>query len=246
MPSATQVEAVLFDAAGTLFDVRGSVGGIYARIALRHGVTADPRELQRKFARAFRARSADGLMTAGSHGLVPAEKQWWKDVVRMVFAGRMAGSILDRYFEDVFEAFRRADSWELFPDTVACLRQLQSLGYRLGVLSNFDSRLLGLLDDLQLSPFFSAVTISWRAGSAKPDREIFLRAAEAMETPPGRVLHVGDCLADDYKGARNAGLMAVLLDRQRKYVGRGDITRIESLSELPAFLVSDPGASAAQ
>ena len=235
-PAATRVKAVLFDAAGTLFNVRGSVGTIYARIALRHGVTADPVEIQREFARAFRARAADGLMTRGGLGPVSAEKEWWKDVVRMVFAGRMAGTVMDRYFEDVFEAFRRAESWELFPDTVPCLQGLRSMGCRLGVLSNFDSRLFELLDDLRLSTFFETVIISWRAGSAKPEKEIFMRAAEAMEAAPNRILHVGDCLTDDYEGARNAGLMAVLLDRSGEYADRDDVTRIGSLLEIPAFL----------
>jgi FMN phosphatase YigB (HAD superfamily) len=31
-----RIKAIFFDAGGTLFEVRGSVGGIYSRIARRH------------------------------------------------------------------------------------------------------------------------------------------------------------------------------------------------------------------
>ncbi len=234
-----RIEIVLFDAAGTLFDVRGSVGEIYARVAGRYGVQADPAAVQEEFVRAFRARAARGVITRGAADPVSAERRWWKDVVAAVFAERMEESVLNRYFEEVFEAFRRADAWVLFPDTPACLDRLRSEGYRLGVLSNFDSRLLDLLAGLRLSPWFETVTLSWRAGAAKPEPEIFLQACASMRAEARQAAYVGDSLRDDYEGAAKAGLLPVLLDRRRKHAAREGLNRIESLAELPGLLGGD-------
>jgi putative hydrolase of the HAD superfamily len=43
-------------------------------------------------------------------------------------------------------------------------------------------------------------------------------------------LHVGDSLTDDYHGARDAGLSALLLDRRGR--AREDVEAISSLGEI--------------
>lgn len=243
-----RIEVILLDAAGTLFDVRGSVGDIYSNVARKYGVEADPVALERAFSHAFRAKAAEGFNVHGTD-ISSAEKLWWMDVVRAVFAGRMAEGPLARYFEEVFEAFRRADAWDLFADTHPGLERLRSLGYRLGVISNFDSRLFDLLANLGLERYFERVIISWRAGAAKPDVRIFNHAVDTMQVRPERAIHVGDSIADDYDGARKAGLGAVLLDRRRNHLRREGIVRADSLIELggmlgPAFSGARPTSPA--
>jgi putative hydrolase of the HAD superfamily len=236
MNALKAVEVIFFDAAGTLFDVRGSVGAIYSRVARRHGVDADPATVQKAFSNAFRDRSASGFSDRFAGDPVAAERSWWLDVVRAVFARRMSEAVLEEYFDEVFEAFRRADSYEVFPDTLASLDRLSSRGFRLGVLSNFDSRLFDVLSGLGLAERFEKVIISWGIGAAKPDAGVFLHAAASMGVPEGRILHVGDSLADDYEGAMNAGMNAVLLDRHGRYRLCRNIARVESLTEVSDLL----------
>ena len=236
------IQVIFFDAAGTLFDVHGSVGEIYGRVARKYGVDADPVTLERAFSNAFHAKNAEGF-SAHPGGDVRTERLWWMDVVRAVFAGRMPEGLLERYFDEVFDTFGRAESWDLFPDTVPGLGRLRSNGYRLGVLSNFDSRLFRLLAHLGLDRYFERVIISWRAGAAKPDRQAFERALDAMSAKPGEAVHVGDSIVDDYEGARQAGLGAILLDRRRRHLHQQGIVRVESLLELNDML--GPSASGA-
>ncbi len=233
------IEAILLDAAGTLFDVRPSVGAIYSMIARRHGVDIDPADAQRAFSRAFHERSALGFPAGTESDLGMAERSWWLDVVRQVFVDRMSEPVLEEYFAKVFEAFRRGDSYEVFPDAEASLVEFKSRGFRLGVLSNFDSRLFDVLDQLGLARHFEVVVISWHVGAAKPDSKIFLHAARMLDIPPQRIVHVGDSLADDYEGARRAGLGAVLLDRKGRYRKQGELTRVESLAGLHNLLEPD-------
>lgn len=229
------MDVVFFDAAGTLFKVKGSVGQIYSRVAERHGVAADPEELEKWFAAAFRAQSRDGLPTSGNRGQL-AEKAWWMDVVRLVFAQKMTSQVMREYFEDVFEAFRSARSWDLYEDTLPCLERLRSAGYRLAVISNFDSRLFDLLANLEIDHYFERVVLSWHTGAAKPDPLIFRRALDSMTVAPQQALHTGDSIHEDAAGAAAAGMTAVLLDRGARHLGYKSGIRIESLLGLLQYL----------
>lgn len=231
MANMFEVEAVFFDAAGTLFEVRGTVGGIYSAIARRYGADTDPEELDRAFRRVFRAKSEQTLICTAEATLAQ-EKHWWFQIVESVFDSRMAPDDLSDYFDEVFEYFRTADAWRLYPDTLPCLECLQGLGYRLGIISNFDSRLIDLLTNLGIRRFFEDVTISWHAGGAKPDPRIFLKGTDAMGIPPSRAVLVGDSVEEDFQGACRAGLQAILLDREGKYCDNTSIPRVRSLAEL--------------
>ena len=225
-------DVVFLDAAGTLFEVRGSVGEIYSSVARRYGVIAAPEELQQAFIEAFRRKSLGGIPRGGGENRVIHEKGWWLEIVKEVFAGRMPADTLLRYFEDVFEIFRGADAWRLFPDTRTSLERLSAGGYRLGIISNFDSRLRDLLDNLGIGSLFEHVALSWCLGAAKPDARIFRGALEAMNVPAERALHVGDSLHEDVAGAEAAGLCAVLMDRRNVHPDWTRSWRIRSLSEL--------------
>ena len=50
------VEAITLDVGGTLIEPWPSVGHIYAKVAARHGVQAEPEELTRRFVQAWQAQ----------------------------------------------------------------------------------------------------------------------------------------------------------------------------------------------
>jgi len=231
-PVLEGVEAVFFDAGGTLFEVRGSVGKIYSEIACRHGISADSRSLDNAFHSAFHTKSLQGFPQNTNGNLALTEKQWWYELVQQVLAKHVPAEIFQAYFEDLYEAFRHAESWMLYPDTQDSLMQLHKQGFRLGVISNFDSRLNDLLANLGIGFLFEQVTVSWRVGAAKPDEKIFQNALETMRIPASHALHVGDSLYEDVKGAMAAGLRAVLLDREGIHSQWKDGWSINSLSEL--------------
>lgn len=229
------VQVVFFDAAGTLFRVRGSVGRIYADAARTFGIDTDPARLQRAFVSSFHAASARGFPEERSRDPALAERLWWMSVVREAFGAVMPEPVLPAYFDRVFELFRGADAWELFSDTRATLQDLRSRGLRLGVISNFDSRLFDVLANLGVDSYFEQVFISWRIGVAKPDVRIFRRALEAMGIGPLQAAHVGDSAAEDAEGALNAGLQAVLLDRtgaQRSPRGAATVRELAAIGPL--------------
>ncbi len=230
------VEVIFFDAAGTLFHVRGSVGEIYTTIARNYGVAGQPAEVEEAFITAFQAKSAEGMRAHAGKDRLQEERLWWMEVVRRAFTGRIPESVLPAYFEEVFNVFRGAAGWVLYPDTITTLRDLRSRGYRLGVLSNFDSRLDDVLANLGIGDFFNGVVFSWSAGFAKPDARIFHHALQVMQVPAANALHVGDSPEDDFAGASGAGLNALLVDRGNDCSDTEGMPRISSLSELCRLL----------
>jgi putative hydrolase of the HAD superfamily len=216
-------DAVLFDAAETLFTTRGSVGAIYSSVAQKFGSTASPSAIQDAFKRNFQH---SGPLRSDT------EKQWWKDVVRRVFTDVGMVEDFDRFFDEVYELFRDSRGWILFPETREVLEELHRNRLKLGVISNFDSRLYSVLEDLRIRSFFDAVTICSETGFAKPHPEIFRAAIRAFGVPPGRILFAGDSLLDDFQAGQNCGLDAFLVDRSGRYAAMRSVRRLTSLLEL--------------
>jgi len=224
-------DAVLFDAAETLFTTRGTVGEIYGEVARNYGSTASPEEIQAAFVRQFRH---SGPLTTDN------EKLWWKEVVFRVFNDVGMVSDFDRFFEKVYEQFRDSRGWRLFPETLAVLKELKRLQYKLGIISNFDSRIYSVLQSLEIATYFDSVTISSQTGYAKPDPEIFEAAIRAAGVPANRILFVGDNLTDDVQAGAAAGMNTVLIDRNGRHPGSKPVQSIRSLSELLNQILTHP------
>ncbi len=213
--SKQKIQMVFFDAAGTLFDVRGSVGEIYARFAAPYHQQVDAAELQREFARHFPHQPPLAFArTLDQAERLALEKDWWRELVRKVFArfGEFPqGENFEDYFLEIFAFFRRAEAWTVFADVETTLAALKSNGYRLGVISNFDTRLYDVLEALRLRSYFDSIHISTEVGAAKPDPAIFCAALTDNGLQPSQALHIGDSLIADVQGAEAAGMAALWL-----------------------------------
>jgi putative hydrolase of the HAD superfamily len=129
-------------------------------------------------------------------------------------------------------------AWSLFPDTVPVLDALAA-GYRHAVLSNsaFDHqdrklRTLGVRDR------FEVLLCAVELGVSKPEAAAFQAACEALALPPQEVAYVGNEPDIDARGAVEAGLFGIWLDRQ-DVGGRPELTRITGLAQLPGVLRGD-------
>lgn len=235
--SPSPIQAIFFDAVGTLFDVKGSVGEVYLAYAKKYGVP-DNKEmivtLNKRFKETMKEMPAPIFSVDRPEKLKQCERLWWFDVVHAVFyrVGMFEG--FDDFFDEVFDAFGHATHWELFPETREVLTRLKERGFELGIISNFDSRFFQLARALEIHQFFDSVTISSLAGAAKPATKIFTYALEQHMLTPEEVLHVGDHPIEDVEGAREAGLHTVLIDRSGSVTyDNQTLSTLMSLLELP-------------
>ena len=209
------LKAIFFDVAGTLIFTRERIGFSYARLAQQYGLTADDKAVGAAFRRAFNA--APGLAFGPGHDAIELrrlEREWWRRVVIETFAGFGQFPDFDGYFAALFEFLGDPANWKADPEAVQLLVRLKERGHALGVISNFDYRVYGILTGLGLNRYFDSMTISSEAGWAKPAAEIFRAALDRHAIQPGEALHVGDSEDTDLAGAQTAGIAAVLLDRK--------------------------------
>lgn len=232
--------AVLFDAVGTLFDLRAPVGEIYLERARRHGLESSDPDLAAKlsdsFRRAFRVQGPLAFPDQTPDRIPMLEEEWWKSVVQRTFAPFGGPPDFDSFFQDLYRLFRTAESWRLSPDAGRVLRVFRDRGLRIGMVTNYDSRVLDVLESLGIRGFFDHVTISTLVGAAKPDPQIFIEACDALSCPPDEAVHVGDDYEEDWLGASQAGLGACLYDPSGRCVGR-NLVRICKLAELLEILL---------
>ena len=229
----SSIKVVYFDAAGTLFHIKGSVADVYLHYAQKYGIKSSTelkQAVNKAFSQAFQDAPPPAFAVKKIEELKQCERLWWFDIVHAVFyrVGMFEG--FDEYFEEVFEAFSGSKHWELYPETMGVLRELKSHGFELGIISNFDTRLFPILDELHIRKLFDSVTISSLAQAAKPAKQIFDYALSQHVIDPNEGLHVGDSVREDLEGARQAKLNAVLLHRDVNVPVEVDY--IQSLTEL--------------
>ena len=210
---------VLFDAGDTLIAPRESFGAVYARVLGTLGVTLPASDLERGLRRCWADTNREiepGVDRYAMDG--GGENAYWLRFVEGTLA-RTPGAPRDGEFAasavtPLREAFRDPASWRVFDDVVPALSALRKAGARLAIVSNWDSGLPTLLEQLGLASWFDTIVVSHLEGMEKPRPELFLLAVERLGGRPGEALHVGDVPELDGAGATAAGIASVIVDRR--------------------------------
>lgn len=206
---------LLLDAMGTLIGLRRSVGSTYAELAAAHGIAISADAINAAFPRLFRQAPPLAFPDLADQELLAAEQRWWTDLIAATLAAcGHSGPLPPELGEALFQHYASAEPWRVYDDVVASLERWRQRGIRLAVVSNFDQRLNGLLEQLGLAPLFEAVVISSLVGAAKPDPAPFHAALAALQLPAAAVWHVGDS-PEDEAGAAAAGVRCLLIRRPK-------------------------------
>ena len=100
---------------------------------------------------------------------------------------------------------------DFYPDAVACLENLRTLGYKVGVAGNQPVGVEEMLTGLGLPLDF--VISSERIGVAKPSSEFFRHVARAAGREPSEIAYVGDRIDNDVIPSSHAGMSSVFIRR---------------------------------
>jgi putative hydrolase of the HAD superfamily len=200
---------VLFDAVGTLIYPNPPVAEAYQAVARQLGLDLSATEIARRFVAAFaREFAASGLSRP------PTSEAFERDRWRRIVAGVLTElSPADEAFERLWRHFAQPVSWRVFDDVSPTFSDLASRGLCVGIASNFDNRLHGIVHGV---PALSACTrtfVSSEIGYSKPDPRFFAAVAAQLGLPAEEIMLVGDDRVNDYEGALAAGWQAVLVER---------------------------------
>src|SRR5688572_8758733 len=214
-----RIEAVTFDAGGTLIEPWPSVGDVYAAVAREFGIECSAARLNAQFVNAWTTRSG-----------FKYSRDEWHEVVRDSFLG--VSEVSQQLFDAIYERFAESNAWLIYDDVIPTLQTLEPMEVKLAVVSNWDDRLVPLLEKLGLATYFDCIIYSAEHGAHKPDARIFHYASERLNVPADRMLHVGDSQREDVDGAKAAGALARRIRRSGKELKED----IQSLTEVAALI----------
>jgi putative hydrolase of the HAD superfamily len=213
----TDYKAVFFDAGNTLLRPYPSVHEVCVEVFGRNGHYA----------------SEEDVKCAVALGDIYYEKRYWQDDTFWRSEAEARALWIDLYSYvagelgitgnrnalavEIYDEFGYHHRWELFPDVEPVLAELKSLGIKTGIISNWDTRLAGILDKLGMSEYLDFIVSSATVGRFKPDPEIFKMGMRRVGALPEHSLHVGDHYYADVLGARSVGITPVLINRSNTH-----------------------------
>ena len=230
------ITAVFFDLYNTLAGFRPSRYEIQSEALEDFGISVTPDGILRGY------YLADAFMS--EQNATKPVRSLSRDENRMFFAEYerrvLRGAGVEVSQEQAWQIWRRIRKIDyglaLFDDTIPALNACRQMGLTVGLISNMNQSGDELADSMGLLPYIDLSITSHEVGAEKPNQLIFERALERAKARPERAVHVGDQITSDIAGAVNAGINAVLLDRDGNHKGYTAQPRITGLEELPALL----------
>jgi HAD superfamily hydrolase (TIGR01662 family) len=231
-----QVKAVVFDLFDTLILIEGGDSFYTPCLKRLHeflvskGVNVPFEEFKGVY---FKVR--DGLYAEADKNLEEPHfnVRVWRTLQRFGYNFDISDAVVvgaTEAFADEFMRYVRLDE-----EAMDVLQKLHGK-YMLGVISNFaiPESVRKLLENFGLKGFFDVVVVSAEVNKRKPSPEIFEKALEGIGVDASETVFVGDIPGIDVKGAKNAGMRAILIERRpvEKSVDAEPDEVIKSLKEL--------------
>lgn len=228
--------AVFFDLYNTLAGFRPSRYEIQSEALADFGITVTPEGILRGYNLADAFMSHQNATKPVRNLSREENRAFFAEYERRVLRGAGVDVSQDQAWQ-IWRRVRRVDyGLALFDDTIPALNKCKEMGLTVGLISNLNQSGDELADSLGLLPHLDFSITSQEVGAEKPSPLIFQRAMERAGARPEHAVHVGDQLTSDVAGALNAGINAVLLDRDGNHRDYTAQPRIEGLEELPALL----------
>jgi putative hydrolase of the HAD superfamily len=202
------VQAIFFDAVGTLIHPEPPAPVVYAEVGRRHGSRLTVEEVTHRFVEAFAREEALDL-AQGWQTSEKRELQRWQRIVAAVLddvTNPMA------CFAALYRHFSLSASWRCEAEVAEVLEALATRVHRLGIASNYDHRLRPVVKGLAALQPLQELVISSAVGWRKPAPQFFTALTSYAGMPTDRILLVGDDRGNDYEAARACGMPAVLFD----------------------------------
>lgn len=225
----SEVRAIFLDAVGTLIHPHPPAPVVYEQMGKRFGSHYNAAVIRSRFAEAF-AQEEQVDRRRGWRTSEEREIERWRHIVSNVL-----DDVIDQSacFQSLFDHFSTPDAWSCDPAAGNILNLLSKHGFVLGLASNYDSRLRPVVAGKPGLTAIQNLCISSEIGWRKPAPEFFAGVCQSVGIPAEQILFVGDDPINDFEGAVNAGLRAVLFEPD----GRDETGKIRRLSELLTLVI---------
>lgn len=225
---AAQVQACVFDAYGTLFDVAAPANASKAALGEDAGALTElwrRKQLEYTWLRSLMGRHADFWQ-------VTADALDYALAALALDGPGLRQRLLDAYL-----------ALDAHPDVPATLATLRARGLRLAILSNGTPAMLAAACERNgLGDAFDAVYSVEAVGTFKPHPDVYRHAADALALPPASILFMSSN-GWDIAGAASFGFRTVWVNRgaqPRERLPGGPLAEISDLAGLTALVDGPP------
>ncbi|MCB1140820.1 MAG: HAD-IA family hydrolase [Leptospiraceae bacterium] len=239
------IKAIFLDVGDTILFLKDNPSQIYLSILQKHGyIRSDfSREALKEsfnYAWNFLSSRTDSEWR-DRYSIHPrGEGGWWKELIQ-VFLEHLHGTELsivrDEVFDEIFKRFDSPEIWEIEPGLMNLIEFCRTEGIFLGIISNWDLRLRGILEKKNLTQYFHPILISAEFGYEKPSPKIFLEAQNHYQFPAENYLYIGDKEDLDFLPTQKLGWNSLILSKTKEK----NLHTIHTLSEVPERIRSGRG-----
>jgi putative hydrolase of the HAD superfamily len=231
------IKAVFFDAGNTLLCPHPSVEAVCAAVLKRYGFNVPFEQLSiavQKADRLYEELYREDDTFWGSEE--KAAELWRRLYNKVIQEIGIDGKTREAIAKEIYEEFGGGNCWQVYPDVTPALKALKKKRLKLGLISNWDSRLPDICFSLGLGEYLDFIVCSAVIGRIKPEPNIFEVALKRAGVSAKEAIHVGDHYYADIMGARSVGLIPVLISRHSP-IQKADCLVIKDLSELVEMIL---------
>jgi len=119
-----------------------------------------------------------------------------------------------------------------YPESIDVLAELKKK-YKLALVASTDCFTMNeIIDKYDLRKFFDVIILSYEAGVLKTDKKMFQTVLKKMKVKKNEAVMIGDSIDSDIRGAENAGVKAVLVDRKDKREYENKILDLNGVKDI--------------
>lgn len=223
------IKAVLFDMGNTLIKYDyGAPEEVFQRVLSSLGISRSLDEVKKAFLNA--EKEAEDINLPSSSGKIKCEDFWYQwDSLVLKHLKVEENKELPRTVHSKWMDFVNCT---LYPEVREVLSELKRRELKVGLISNAYEEEINLVFEragLKKATFGIIVGVD-TIKKVKPDPDIFRYAIGKLNVKLEEAMFVGDSVDVDYKGAENAGIYALLIDRTEKQ--QSGLKTIKNLKEI--------------
>lgn len=199
---------LVFDVTGTLLVPDPKPANVYQAAAARHGITVRLAAMQQRIGEAIRrefsrGRTDDQPLRREATDEARERGRWERIVAACL--PELSPPQQREAFESLWDDYASSSHWRWRQGSQQLIQQLQQRGFSLAIATNFDLRAHAVLDGFPELRGIDQRFPSSEVGFSKPDRRFFDAIARRLQTPPDRLLMIGDDPHNDIEGSQHAG-----------------------------------------
>lgn len=222
--SFQNIQACVFDAYGTLFDVNSAVAGLKEKVGPQYG----------EVSAAWRVRQ---LQYTWLRSLMQSHKDFW-DLTSDALAVTLREFSIDNaeLHEELMQAYLRLSS---FSEVTSVLSQLKQAGMKTAILTNGSPQMISAaVENAQIDSLIDEQLSVESVGIFKPDPRVYQLAVDALNIPAGNIAFLSSN-GWDASGAAHFGFNVAWVNRYAQpseALPGVPSAMLSDLSELPSLL----------